>query len=159
MAQAVYHIRAGARELIRGDSQHTIRAIGSEFGGSMPATSQRAYVGASDRMPEGGRLVVDVGDATIGIFRVDGKLYAYLNICAHQGGPVCQGKIIPRVTEVIDEGGESRGFAFDESRLHIVCPWHGFEYDIKTGEHPGRRTAKLIRVTVEESADGIYVTV
>jgi nitrite reductase/ring-hydroxylating ferredoxin subunit len=128
-------------------------------GGNMPATSEKSYVGASERVPEGGRLVVDVGDTTIGIFRVEGKLYAYLNVCAHQGGPVCQGKIIPRVTELIDAGGESRGFAFDESSLHIVCPWHGFEYDIKTGVHPGRPVARLIRVTVEEAADGIYVTV
>ena len=125
----------------------------------MPATSQRVYVGAGERVPEGGRLVVDIGDKTIGIFRVDGNLYAWENRCAHQGGPVCQGKIIPRVTEVIEPGGESRGFAFDESHLHIVCPWHGFEYDIRTGVHPGRPAAKLIRVAVEEAADGIYVTV
>jgi nitrite reductase/ring-hydroxylating ferredoxin subunit len=125
----------------------------------MPPTSQRVYVGAGERVPEGGRLVVDVGDKTIGIFRVEGKLYAWENRCAHQGGPVCQGKIIPRVTEIIEPGGESRGFAFDESRLHIVCPWHGFEYDIRTGVHPGRPSAKLIRVAVEEGTDGIYVTV
>jgi nitrite reductase/ring-hydroxylating ferredoxin subunit len=109
-------------------------------------------------VPEGGRLVIDVGDKTIGIFRVGGKLYAWQNICAHQGGPVCQGKIIPRVTEMIEPSGESRGFAFDESHLHIVCPWHGFEYDIRTGVHPGRPVAKLIRVAVEEGTDGIYVT-
>lgn len=125
----------------------------------MPATSQRVHVGASERVPEGGRLVVDVGDTTIGIFRFQGNLYAYQNTCAHQGGPVCQGKIIPRVTEVIEPGGESRGFAFDESRLHIVCPWHGFEYDIKTGVHPGRPSARLIRVAVEETSEGVYVTV
>jgi nitrite reductase/ring-hydroxylating ferredoxin subunit len=117
------------------------------------------FVGAGERVPEGGRLVVDIGEITIGIFRVDGNLYAYLNRCAHQRGPVCQGKIIPRVTEVIDSGGESHGFAFDETHPHIVCPWHGFEYDIKTGAHPGRRSARLIPVTVEEAADGIYVTV
>jgi nitrite reductase/ring-hydroxylating ferredoxin subunit len=110
-------------------------------------------------VPEGGRLVIDVGDKTVGIFRVGGKLYAWENTCAHQGGPVCQGKIIPRVTEVIESGGESRGFAFDESSLHIVCPWHGFEYDIRTGVHPGRPSAQLIRVTVEDAADGVYVTV
>jgi nitrite reductase/ring-hydroxylating ferredoxin subunit len=125
----------------------------------MPAAVQKSFVGASDRVAEGGRLVVDVGDATVGIFRVEGKLYAYLNICAHQGGPVCQGKIVPRVTEHIDAGGESCGFAFDESHLHIVCPWHGFEYDIKSGVHPGRPSARLTRVPVEEAADGIYVTV
>jgi len=125
----------------------------------MPATSERIYVGASDRVPEGGRLVVDVNEKTVGIFRFEGTLYAWENVCAHQGGPVCQGKIIHRVTEVIDSGGESRGFAFDESHLHIVCPWHGFEYDIKTGVHPGRPAARLIRVAVEETGDGIYVTV
>src|ERR1700735_4247984 len=125
----------------------------------MPATSQRVYVGAGERVPEGGRLVVDIGDKTIGKFRGEGKLYAWENRCAHQGGPVCQGKIIPRVTEIIEPGGESRGFAFDESHLHIVCPWHGFEYDIKTGVHPGRPAARLIRVAVEEAADGVYVTV
>jgi len=125
----------------------------------MPATSQKVFVGAGERVPEGGRLVVDVGETTIGIFRVGGNLYAYLNKCAHQGGPVCQGKIIPRVNEVIDERGESHGFAFDDANLHIVCPWHGFEYDIKTGAHPGRPSARLICVPVEEAADGIYVTV
>jgi nitrite reductase/ring-hydroxylating ferredoxin subunit len=125
----------------------------------MPATSERVFVGTSDRVAEGGRFVVDVGEKTVGIFRFEGKLYAWENVCAHQGGPVCQGKIIPRVTEVIDAGGESHGFAFDESRLHIVCPWHGFEYDIKTGVHPGRPAARLIRVAVEETSDGIYVTV
>ena len=126
--------------------------------GNMPATTQRVFVGAGDKVPEGGRLVVDVGETTIGIFRTTGRLYAYLNKCAHQGGPVCQGKIIPRVDEVIEPGGESRGFAFDEADLHIVCPWHGFEYNIQTGVHPGRRSARLISVPVEEAADGIYVT-
>ena len=50
----------------------------------MPATSQKVFVGAGERVPEGGRLVVDIGEITIGIFRVDGNLYAYLNRCAHQ---------------------------------------------------------------------------
>jgi nitrite reductase/ring-hydroxylating ferredoxin subunit len=125
----------------------------------MSVISQRVFVGAGDRVPEKGRLVVDVGDKTIGIFRLGGRLYAWENKCSHQGGPVCQGKIIPRVTEVIEPGGESHGFAFDESRFHIVCPWHGFEYDITTGMHPGRPSARLTRVSVEEAADGIYVTV
>lgn len=124
----------------------------------MPATTQRVFVGAREKVPEGGRLVVDVGETTIGIFRTAGRLYAYLNKCAHQGGPVCQGKIIPRVDEVIDERGESHGFKFVEEDLHIVCPWHGFEYNIKTGVHPGRPSAKLVSVPVEEGPDGIYVT-
>jgi nitrite reductase/ring-hydroxylating ferredoxin subunit len=125
----------------------------------MAATTQKVFVGAREKVPEGGRLVVDVGETTIGIFRTGGRLYAYLNTCAHQGGPVCQGKMIPRVDEVIDERGESHGFKFDEEDLHIVCPWHGFEYSIKAGVHPGRPSARLISVPVEEGTGGIYVTV
>lgn len=125
----------------------------------MPATSQRVFVGTSGDVPPNGRLVIDVGAMTVGIFRVDGRLYAYQNVCAHQGGPVCQGKMVPRVTEVIEPDGSSSGFAFDKSDPHIVCPWHGFEYSIKTGIHPGRPSARLIRVNVEETTDGIYVTV
>ena len=123
----------------------------------MPATTQKIFVGPSSEVPEGGRLIVDVAGMTIGIFRFQGKLYAYQNRCAHQGGPVCQGKIVPRVMETIDEQGASRGFAFDESRLHIVCPWHGYEYDIQTGTHPGKPSAKLLRVAVEENPSGMYV--
>ncbi len=124
----------------------------------MPAATQRIYAGAGQQVPEGGRLLVDAAGKTIGIFRVDGKLYAYENTCAHQGGPVCQGKIIPRVTETIEAGGASRGFAFDASNLHVVCPWHGFEYNIKTGVHPGQPAARLIAIAVEETADGVYLT-
>jgi nitrite reductase/ring-hydroxylating ferredoxin subunit len=125
----------------------------------MPATTQKIFVGPSNEVPEGGRLIIEVGGMTVGIFRFQGKLYAYQNRCAHEGGPVCQGKIVPRVTEVIDESGASRGFAFDENRLHIVCPWHGYEYDIETGMHPGKPTAKLLRVAVEENPGGIYVSI
>ena len=37
---------------------------------------------------------------------------------------------------------------YQESETHIVCPWHGYEYNIKTGEHPGHPGLKLRRATV-----------
>jgi nitrite reductase/ring-hydroxylating ferredoxin subunit len=46
-------------------------------------------------VPERGRLVVDCGGTSIGIFRLDGVLHAYENLCPHAGGPVCQGLMIP----------------------------------------------------------------
>src|SRR5688572_30928605 len=57
----------------------------------------RHLAARSDGIPEGGRLVVDIGDNTVGIFRVRGQLFAYENTCPHMGGPVCQGLIIPAV--------------------------------------------------------------
>lgn len=122
-------------------------------------TAREFAVGASADVPERGRLVVDAGEKTIGVFRFEGRLYAYENTCPHQSGPVCQGLIIPAVTEVLDERRATTGFAFDEGDLRIVCPWHGFEFSIKTGCHPVSARIKLIPVKVEEYDGTIYVSV
>jgi nitrite reductase/ring-hydroxylating ferredoxin subunit len=120
---------------------------------------QRCIAGDSADVPDGGRLVIEVGETSVGIFRVEGRLYAYLNVCAHMGGPACQGKILPRVLDVIDEDRTMLGQAWDESDPHVVCPWHGFEYSIKTGRHAGRPSIALKSVPVEESGGRVYVTI
>jgi nitrite reductase/ring-hydroxylating ferredoxin subunit len=114
--------------------------------------------GDSGEIPNGGRLVVDVGDTSVGIFRVEGQLYAYLNVCVHMGGPACQGKILPRVVDVIDKEKRACGQVWDETDPHVVCPWHGFEYSIKTGRHAGIQSISLKAVLVEEADGVVYVT-
>jgi nitrite reductase/ring-hydroxylating ferredoxin subunit len=115
--------------------------------------------GESSDISEGGRLVVDLDETSIGIFRVEGKLYAYVNVCLHMGGPACQGKILPRVLDVLDDGKKMLGQTWDESDPHVVCPWHGFEYSIKTGQHAGRPSIALKAVQVEEAEGQVYVTI
>jgi len=127
----------------------------------MPDTtaSARQLAARSDEIPQNGRLVVDIGDVTIGIFRVDGRLFAYENRCPHMGGPVCQGLVIPAVRELVDERQVSTGYAFDESEMRIVCPWHGYEFSIATGSHPAKASIRLKAVPVEEEGGDVYVTV
>src|SRR5258708_21486655 len=79
-------------------------------------------VGKSADVPELGRLVVDVGQRTIGIFRVNGKLYAYDNACPHQGWPGCQGKIMPKVRENIDADHQAHGMRYARTQMHSLCP-------------------------------------
>jgi nitrite reductase/ring-hydroxylating ferredoxin subunit len=114
---------------------------------------------ASADVPEGGRLVVDIDRRTVGIFRVKNKLYAYENTCPHQGGPVCQGTLLPRVVEKLSAENESQGFDFHRHDLHIVCPWHGFEFNIETGCHPGKPDARLSAVPVLEEGGLVHVAV
>jgi nitrite reductase/ring-hydroxylating ferredoxin subunit len=106
----------------------------------------------------GGRLIVDVGDLTVGIFRIDGVLYAYDNVCAHQGGPACQGRMVPRVAEVLDENKAAHGRTFHESEMHVVCPWHGAEYVITTGEHVTVPEMRLRSFPVDEQEGNIVIT-
>ena len=118
----------------------------------------RHLVCSSDDIPEGGRHVVDVAGTMIGVFRFKNALHAYESVCPHQGGPVCQGRLVSRVTEVLDEDKRSRGFDFDTDDLHVVCPWHGFEFSVTTGSHPAKEQIRLRSFAVEEQEGNVYVT-
>ena len=126
---------------------------------SAETSALRHLAGRSDGIPDNGRLVVDIGERTVGIFRVGGRLFAYENTCPHMGGPVCQGLIIPAVRELVNEQQVSTGYAFDESEMRIVCPWHGYEFAIETGSHPAKPSIRLRRVAVEEEDGNVYVTI
>lgn len=126
----------------------------------MPEPTKVALlVGGADSVPDGGRLIIDVDDCTVGIFRVANKLYAYENVCPHQGGPACQGRIVPRVRENIDEQQHAHGMLFDEGELHVVCPWHGAEHVITTGRHVTVPEMSLRSIDIEERDGLIYVSI
>lgn len=126
---------------------------------SQTLKSVRHEVAGSEDIPEGGRLLISIDGLQVGIFRFRGALYAYENVCAHQGGPACQGRIVDGVEENLKPDRRSAGLRFNANDPHVVCPWHGFEYRITTGEHPGVLTVRLKRFVVEEEQETVYVTV
>ncbi len=119
---------------------------------------QQWLIGDSQAVCERERIVVNAAGLTIGVFRLDGALFAYENVCVHQGGPVCQGRLMSKVQESLDEGKVSLGMKFEASDLHIVCPWHGFEYSVRTGRHAGDGRLRLRSFPVCEENGQIYVT-
>jgi nitrite reductase (NADH) small subunit len=113
--------------------------------------------GKIEEFQEGGRLLLKCGDAEIGIFMIDGELHAWHNECAHRGGPVCQGRIMKRVVEPAAADGTVRTLQYHGEDTHIVCPWHGYEYNIKTGRHPGHAALRLRRANVTVRNGEVYV--
>ena len=97
-----------------------------------------------------------VGEA---VFKIGGEFHAYLNHCPHMGGPACQGKMIAKVEEVIADDRTSKGMTFSKEKLHVVCPWHGFEFNLETGCHPGDANVRLTPVKVDVRGGQIYVGV
>jgi nitrite reductase/ring-hydroxylating ferredoxin subunit len=150
--------KSGALEKVEGSGPN-LKGIINLQKAAQDGPPKRWIAGDSADIADGGRLVVDIGETSIGIFRVEGKLYAYLNVCMHMGGPACQGKILPRVLDVLDDQKRALAQTWDESDPHVVCPWHGFEYSIKTGQHAGRPSIALKAVPVEESEGRVYVTI
>lgn len=110
-----------------------------------------------DELEDGDRLFVEVDGRDIAVFNVDGEYYAYNNFCPHQAGPVCEGRI-----------SGTRAASFDRSDLEVSleweregnicnCPWHGWEFDVTTGECLTDANARLIEYPVREEDGEIVV--
>ena len=80
-------------------------------------------------VPEGSRLLVNVDGRQICIFNVEGRFHAILNRCPHRGGPLCAGDVLNMV--VSERPGD---ISLDPSVKFIACPWHGWEFDLETGQ-------------------------
>ena len=113
-------------------------------------------IGTLSEFGDGECRVVAVGEFEVGVIRLGRKLVAYKNACPHYGGPVCQGKIFNRVEEMLAKDQTSRGLRFAAER-HIVCPWHGYEFDIATGRHPGDPRVRLRPIAVRVKGDDLYL--
>jgi nitrite reductase (NADH) small subunit len=121
--------------------------------------AQQEYrVCALDEIPDGDGVLGIAGSLEVGVFRRGQQLYAYENRCAHQGGPVCTGELLGKTVQILDEGKEVTAEIFDESEMHLICPWHGWEYDLATGELACDRRYRLRRFDVSVRDGIVYVS-
>jgi len=84
-------------------------------------------LGPIDEFPPGSRRIVELDGRSIGVFNVDGRLYALRNRCPHQGAPLCLGRVAPLVT------APCPGSYVAERTEVIRCPWHGWEFQLADG--------------------------
>jgi nitrite reductase/ring-hydroxylating ferredoxin subunit len=65
-------------------------------------------------VPPGTVRCFKAGDESIALANIDGSLYATQNACLHLEGPLCEGRLEASV---------------------LTCPWHGWQYDVRTGKN------------------------
>ena len=107
----------------------------------------RQVVAKASEVAPGTAKMVTVAGREIGIFNLDGEYFALANRCPHAGGPLCGGKIVALVQS--DGPGSYRLTRHQE---FLRCPWHGWEFDIRTGQSwcdPNSLKARPFAVTVE----------
>src|SRR5580698_4579401 len=137
------HSRAGA----------LVWAISDVIGQRRGWERMKVIVGKVSDFANGDRKIIDVNGKSIGVFRVDDRFYALRNRCPHQFGPLCVGTLAQRA--VSDGPGDLR---MDDGPPLIACPWHGWEYDLATGQSfmgPGRGNLAALsyEVTVQPGGE------
>ena len=100
----------------------------------MSAATVRHCLGPADAIPLGEARVFLVDGRQVAVFRCrSGEVYATGAECPHRGGPLADGLV----------GNHS-----------VICPLHGFVFDLRTGQAPGRECGHLVTHSVTVTAGG-----
>lgn len=122
--------------------------------------AQDIFVALSAEIVEGDGVLVRLDDGReVGVFRVKDRVVAYENRCAHQGGPVCTGEILGKYEQVLASDMTVVREEFSTEQLHVVCPWHGWEYRLDTGECAVNPRFRLRAIDVVERSGDVYLRV
>ncbi|WP_343195079.1 Rieske (2Fe-2S) protein [Natronococcus sp.] len=112
---------------------------------------KRFEICSTDELPPGERTIVELNGHSIGVFNVNGEYHALKNDCPHQRAPLCMGKVTGTTSATDPEKVEWQ----DDGQI-LRCPWHGWEFDIATGEsvfNPHKVRARSFDTAVESTSD------
>jgi nitrite reductase (NADH) small subunit len=108
-----------------------------------------------DQLTPGKALLVEINKITIGIFLENGNVYAVRNQCPHKLAPICKGVVDGTMLP-----SDPCDFKFGMEGEVLKCPWHGWEFDLKTGESLfgiSKRKVKTYPVEVKENV--VYIKI
>jgi nitrite reductase (NADH) small subunit len=94
------------------------------------ATVEEVAAGTARELTAGGRVVA--------LFNVEGDFYALDGICPHAGGPLGEGSLLGCV---------------------VTCPWHGWQFDIRTGQHALNPRIEQTRFPVRIEGNDVLVEI
>ncbi len=86
----------------------------------------------------GSCMAVEIAGKTVALFNVDGTVYALDGTCLHRGGPLGEGTLEADV---------------------VTCPWHGWQYNVRTGENSMNKAVKVVSYPVQVEGNDIKVAV
>ena len=81
---------------------------------------------------------IQIQGREIALFNIEGKVYAINHVCPHQGGPLA-------------EGGTDGAV--------VTCPWHGWSFDVRTGECTFNPSIKQETFKVKEEGEEVFVEI
>jgi nitrite reductase/ring-hydroxylating ferredoxin subunit len=108
-------------------------------------------VAAVAEIPPGTRRLVEVGGRAVVVFNLGGEFFALANRCPHRGGSLFHG-----IQTGLVESKEPGHYCYSRAGEMVKCPWHGWEFDIRTGKSwcdPSRIRIRQFPVAVRAGAE------
>jgi nitrite reductase/ring-hydroxylating ferredoxin subunit len=95
-------------------------------------------VGRLPDCPPGASRELLAGERVVALFNCDGTLSALDGVCPHQGGPLGEGELCGTT---------------------VTCPWHGWQFDVRTGQHRTSSSVRQPTLDVKIEGDEVWVDV
>ena len=105
-----------------------------------------------DEVPTDAAKIVTLSNMPIGVFKLDDGFHALLNICPHKGAALCEGPICGTTRET-----DKTEFIYDRPGGIVRCAWHGWGFDIRSGEFLVDPSIKTRRFDVSQEGDELFV--
>jgi nitrite reductase (NADH) small subunit len=90
----------------------------------------------AENVKPGHGIVAEVNGKTLAVFNVDGSFHAIDNTCIHRGGPLGEGDVEGQV---------------------VTCPWHGWQYNVTTGQCVNNPSGKVETYQVKVEGSDVKV--
>lgn len=112
------------------------------------------FVCTFDQLTSGKAFLTEINEVSIGVFLENGHVYAVRNQCPHKLAPVCEGTVGGTMLP-----SDPCDFQFGMEGEVLKCPWHGWEFDLKTGASLfGISNRKLKTYPVEIIHNEVYIS-
>jgi nitrite reductase/ring-hydroxylating ferredoxin subunit len=118
-------------------------------------TGIRHVIDRAENIPLGDRRIVTIDGRSIGVLNIGGTFHALRNTCPHRGAPLCEGVVKGTMADT-----PAHEYAYVRHNEFIVCPWHGYEFELATGRsivEPDRTRVRVYDVAVEDGDVVLYV--
>ncbi len=102
--------------------------------------AESVKVASASDIPPGTSRIVNVNNEPIAIFNVKGQFYAVHNTCLHKGGPLGEGFV-------------------NEDDITVKCPWHGWTYNLKTGQTVFDPSKKVRTYAVKVKGNDVFLEI
>ena len=113
----------------------------------------KEVVARVDEILPGSNRTFRVRGREIVVFNVKGEFHAFLNKCPHEGARLCEGILVSLV-----ESNKPGEYSMSRKGEFLRCPWHGWEFDLRTGQSwcsPERYNARQYPTSVASGSDPV----